>query len=95
MPLGRHSNLCSYYVVCLLCFNGNYWCYFLRERGWSFIKKAGTIILLSTIVIWFLSFFGWGKLFTGNVNIFGTILAFAVIVCFVWLLFRKPRQAVK
>ena len=29
------------------------------ERGWSFIKKAGTIILLSTIVIWFLSKFGW------------------------------------
>lgn len=29
------------------------------ERGWSFIKKAGTIILLSTIVIWFLMSFGW------------------------------------
>ena len=29
------------------------------ERGWSFIKKAGTVILLSTIVIWFLSFFGF------------------------------------
>ena len=29
------------------------------ERGWSFIKKAGTIILLSTIVIWFLSGFGF------------------------------------
>ena len=29
------------------------------ERGWSFIKKAGTIILLSTIVLWFLSRFGW------------------------------------
>ena len=29
------------------------------ERGWSFIKKAGTIILLSTIVIWFLSRFGF------------------------------------
>ena len=29
------------------------------ERGWSFIKKAGTIILLSTIVVWFLSFFGF------------------------------------
>lgn len=29
------------------------------ERGWSFIKKAGTIILLSTIIIWFLSRFGW------------------------------------
>ena len=28
------------------------------ERGWSFIKKAGTIILLSTIVIWFTSYFG-------------------------------------
>ena len=29
------------------------------ERGWSFIKKAGTIILLSTVVVWFTSFFGW------------------------------------
>ncbi len=29
------------------------------ERGWSFIKKAGTIILLSTIVVWFLMSFGW------------------------------------
>jgi ferrous iron transport protein B len=29
------------------------------ERGWSFIKKAGTIILVSTVVIWFLTFFGF------------------------------------
>ena len=29
------------------------------ERGWSFIKKAGTIILLSTVVIWFTTYFGW------------------------------------
>ena len=29
------------------------------ERGWSFIKKAGTVILLSTIVIWFATYFGW------------------------------------
>ena len=29
------------------------------ERGWSFIKKAGTIILLSTIVIWFMTYFGF------------------------------------
>lgn len=29
------------------------------ERGWSFIKKAGTIILLSSIVIWFTTYFGW------------------------------------
>ena len=31
------------------------------ERGWSFIKKAGTIILLSTIVVWFTSFFGFAE----------------------------------
>ncbi|MCI8613905.1 MAG: ferrous iron transport protein B [Lachnospiraceae bacterium] len=31
------------------------------ERGWSFIKKAGTIILLSTIVLWFLMSFGWSE----------------------------------
>ena len=29
------------------------------ERGWSFIKKAGTVILLSTIVIWFTTYFGF------------------------------------
>ena len=31
------------------------------ERGWSFIKKAGTIILLSSIVLWFLQAVGWGN----------------------------------
>lgn len=31
------------------------------ERGWSFIKKAGTIILLSTIVLWFMMSFGWSN----------------------------------
>ena len=29
------------------------------ERGWSFIKKAGTIILMSTIFVWFTTYFGW------------------------------------
>ena len=29
------------------------------ERGWSFMKKAGTIILLSTILVWFATYFGW------------------------------------
>ncbi|MBD5460114.1 MAG: ferrous iron transport protein B [Lachnospiraceae bacterium] len=29
------------------------------ERGWSFIKKAGTVILLSTIFVWFTTYFGW------------------------------------
>ncbi|MBR4173633.1 MAG: ferrous iron transport protein B, partial [Clostridia bacterium] len=31
------------------------------ERGWSFIKKAGTIILLSTICVWFTSYFGFAE----------------------------------
>jgi ferrous iron transport protein B len=31
------------------------------DRGWSFIKKAGTIILLSTIFVWFTSFFGFAE----------------------------------
>ncbi len=31
------------------------------ERGWSFIKKAGTIILLSTVVVWFTSYFGFAE----------------------------------
>ncbi len=31
------------------------------ERGWSFIKKAGTIILLSTIFVWFTTYFGWAS----------------------------------
>ncbi|MBQ1862212.1 MAG: ferrous iron transporter B [Clostridia bacterium] len=31
----------------------------MLERGWSFIKKAGTIILLSTILVWFTSYFGF------------------------------------
>ena len=31
------------------------------ERGWSFIQKAGTIILLSTIFVWFTTYFGWAE----------------------------------
>ncbi len=34
-------------------------CRSMWERGWSFVKKAGTIILLSAIVLWFLQGFGW------------------------------------
>ncbi len=29
------------------------------ERGWSFIRKAGTVILVSTVIIWFATYFGW------------------------------------
>ena len=45
------------------------------ERGWSFIKKAGTIILLSTIVLWFLQGFGWGPDGFGAVELENSILA--------------------
>jgi ferrous iron transport protein B len=51
------------------------------ERGWSFIKKAGTIILLATIFVWFTSSFGWSedggstKLSFGMVEMEESILA--------------------
>jgi ferrous iron transport protein B len=45
------------------------------ERGWSFIKKAGTIILLATIVIWFASDFGWAEGGFGMVDMDESILA--------------------
>ena len=45
------------------------------ERGWSFIKKAGTIILLATVFIWFTSNFGWGENGFGMVNMSESVLA--------------------
>ena len=55
------------------------------ERGWSFIKKAGTVILLSAIVLWFLQGFGWvegkftlldeGQLDTSILAVLGSIIA--------------------
>lgn len=45
------------------------------ERGWSFIKKAGTIILLATIIIWFTASFGWDGNGFGMVDMTGSILA--------------------
>lgn len=44
----------SYHMPTLLNVLRSMW-----ERGWSFIKKAGTIILLSTIVVWFTTYFGF------------------------------------
>ena len=41
------------------------------DRGWSFIKKAGTIITLSTIVVWFLLNFGWTDAGFGMLNFDG------------------------
>ncbi len=45
------------------------------ERGWSFIKKAGTIILLATIFVWFTSSFGWADGSFGMVDMSQSILA--------------------
>lgn len=45
------------------------------ERGWSFIKKAGTIILLATIFVWFTSNFGWSHGSFGIVKMDHSILA--------------------
>jgi len=45
------------------------------ERGWSFIKKAGTIVLLATIIVWFASGFGWGKDGFGMVGMGDSVLA--------------------
>ncbi|MDR0293757.1 MAG: ferrous iron transport protein B [Oscillospiraceae bacterium] len=45
------------------------------ERGWSFIKKAGTIILLATIFVWLASSFGWGEDGFGMVDMNDSILA--------------------
>ena len=45
------------------------------ERGWSFIKKAGTIILLASIIVWFASDFGWGENGFGMVDMEQSVLA--------------------
>ncbi|SES31439.1 ferrous iron transport protein B [Butyrivibrio fibrisolvens] len=49
------------------------------ERGWSFIKKAGTVILLSTIVLWFLMNFGFTESGFGMLD-FGDLEGEALIV---------------
>ena len=57
------------------------------ERGWSFIKKAGTVILLSTMVIWFATYFGFvdGEFrMLGDAEIDHSILAYAGS-CISWL----------
>lgn len=45
------------------------------ERGWSFIKKAGTVILLATVFVWFTSSFGWADGAFGMVEMEQSILA--------------------
>lgn len=55
------------------------------ERGSSFIKKAGTIILLSTIVLWFLQGFGWEKGAFGMVDDIDHSILSSIGQTFVWI----------
>lgn len=54
------------------------------ERGWSFIKKAGTIILLATILVWFLSGYGFGENGFGAVDMDQSLLA-SIGNMFAWI----------
>lgn len=55
------------------------------ERGWSFIKKAGTVILLSTIVIWFLQSFGFENSQLTMVEDINNSLLAAIGQTFAWI----------
>lgn len=55
------------------------------ERGWSFIKKAGTVILLSAIVLWFLQSFGWENGFGMVEDLDNSVLA-KIGKGFAWIL---------
>ena len=55
------------------------------ERGSSFIKKAGTIILLSTIVLWFLQGFGWEKGGFGMVDDIDHSILSSIGQTFAWI----------
>ena len=56
------------------------------ERGWSFIRKAGTIILLSSVVLWFLQGFGWENCAFGMVEDMNNsvLAAFGGIIAFIF-----------
>ncbi|MGN1030688.1 MAG: ferrous iron transport protein B [Butyricicoccaceae bacterium] len=55
------------------------------ERGWSFIKKAGTIILLSSIIVWFLVGYGFGDGGFGAVEDYDHSLLAAIGSAFAWI----------
>jgi ferrous iron transport protein B len=59
------------------------------ERGWSFIKRAGTVIVAANIIIWFLNTLS----FDGN--IIGLIIATAVLVFMLYMLFRPEKKLKK
>ncbi|MDR0949399.1 MAG: ferrous iron transport protein B [Lachnospiraceae bacterium] len=60
----------SYHMPTLRNVLQNMW-----DRGWSFLKKAGTIILLASMVIWFASHFGWSHTGFGMVEMSNSLLA--------------------
>ena len=55
------------------------------ERGWSFIKRAGTVILASTIILWFLQGFGFENGAFGMVEDQDNSLLAAVASCIAWI----------
>ena len=55
------------------------------ERGWSFIKKAGTVILLSTIVVWFTYTYGFTAEGFGAVDDMSQSILAAIGRAFQWL----------
>ncbi len=71
------------------------------DRGWSFVKKAGTVILLSSVIIWLLNSIGWNNYSFGYFSEFdeggiSLIKAFGNTVCFIFapLGFGDPTAAV-
>ena len=55
------------------------------ERGWSFIKRAGTVILASTIILWFLQGFGFENGAFGMVEDQDNSLLAAIASCIAWI----------
>ncbi len=55
------------------------------ERGWSFIKRAGTVILLSSIILWFLMSYGFGEAGFGPVEDINTSLLAAIGSAIAWI----------
>lgn len=45
------------------------------EKSWAFVRKAGTLILLSAVLIWFLASFNWGLHYVGDTSINDSMLA--------------------
>lgn len=80
----------------------------MGERGWSFIKKAETIVLLPNIFIWFAILYQsgfayavalminqFGGMFTGDINAIGLTFAFALLAGMIYMMVRPYEESVK